>query len=166
MPTWFTALRAHAIFPLLLYLPISQALRDNHYPFSHFPMYSNPTEKPLNIHSLTDGEGRLLAIMRSTGVTPSHMSKMYGGYLKSLLGKEPALAEKQQRAARTEEQLSPLAAQAVLEVLREQSLKRGQQWQLRQAIQLRESRVGFGPEGFQETQHVLATLPALQEVKP
>jgi hypothetical protein len=161
MPPWFNALRAHALFPILLYLPLSQALRDNHYPVSHFPMYSNPTAKPLNIHSLTDATGTLLPVMNSCGVTPSHMSKMYGGYLKKMISDEPKNAHREGRAPRGEEELFPLAAQEVLRVLREHSLKRGQKWQLRQAIQLRESQVGFSPAGFTEAQHVLATLPAM-----
>ena len=166
MPTWFTALRAHALFPVLLYLPLSQALRDNHYPVSHFPMYSNPTDKPLNIHSLTDATGKLLPIMNTSGVTPSHMSKMYGGYLKKMLADEPKLAGKLKQVPRTEEELSPLAAREVLLVLRQSSLKRSQKWQLRQSIQLRESRVGFGQSGFTETQQVLATLPAMEGGQP
>jgi hypothetical protein len=165
MSTGFQRLRRHAIFPILLYLPLSQALRDNHYPVSHFPMYSQPTAKPLKIHLLTDEQGQLIPVLPRAGVTPSHMSKMYGGYHKALIQKDAAAAAKENRPAATEESLMPEAALSVLKVLRKQSLKRKEKQHLRGSIQLRESQIGFGDGAFVETTQVLATLPAM-EVKP
>jgi hypothetical protein len=156
----------HAIIPILLYLPLSQALRDNFYPVSHFPMYSQPTDKPLKIHMLTDGKGNLLPVMTRSGVTPSHMSKMYGGYHKDLIQKDAKAANKEGRAPVSEESLMPAAAKKVLEVLRKQSLTRKAAEHLTEELQLRESQVGFGDAGFVEEVQVLATLPAMTEVKP
>jgi hypothetical protein len=157
-------LSRHAIFPVLLYLPLSQMVRDQ-YPISHFPMYSNPTEKPLKIHRLTNGQGELLPVLTRAGVTPSHMSKMWGSYLKKLLEKEAKQAKAEGREVRSEETFFEPAAVEVLEVLRQQSLKRTKNKHLREEIQLRETQVGFGDGRFIETDSVLGRLPAM-EVKP
>jgi hypothetical protein len=162
MSPWFQRLQRHAIFPILLYLPLSQALRDNFYPVSHFPMYSNPTSKPLKIHSLTDEEGKLLAVLTHSGVTPSHMSKMYGGFLKEKINQERKLAAKEGRSVKPEEDFFQAAAVEVLTVLRKQSLKRPAARQLRQSIQLRESQVSVGAGAFEEKMEVLGSLPAME----
>jgi hypothetical protein len=162
---WYRRLRRHALFPILLYLPLSQAVRDD-YPISHFPMYSNPTSKPLKIHSLTDAAGNLIPIIPNSGVTPSHMSKMFGGYMKDLIQQEERSAKKEKRSPRDELDFELPAAISTLEVLRKQSLKRASKCHLTQALQLRETQVSCGHSGFTETEKVLATLPAMEVQQP
>lgn len=66
----------HPIFPLIVYLPVTQLIRDN-YPFSHYPMYSKPNSEALSFQYLADAEGKPLPIKWHTGITPSQLSKRY-----------------------------------------------------------------------------------------
>lgn len=72
----------HAVFPLLVYLVLTQVLREN-YPFSHYPMYSKPNSESLDIQYLADGEGKPLPVVWFTGITPSKLSKLMGDRLKT-----------------------------------------------------------------------------------
>jgi hypothetical protein len=60
---------------LAIYCLISVQLQEN-YPFSHFPMYSNPSpERPYYI--IADGSGKPLPIAALTGVTCPKVGKIY-----------------------------------------------------------------------------------------
>lgn len=131
----WSRLRRHAVFPLLVYLVLTQVFRDN-YPFSHYPMYSKPTSKPLPFQYLADAEGKPLAVGTRTGITPSQVGKMYG--------------EKKRKFPNPHD-----AAMEVLKDLRARSEKRKGR-ELPQRIQLIETTIGFKPGGFTETNRVLA----------
>jgi hypothetical protein len=60
---------------LVLYCVVSVNLQEN-YPFSHFPMYSNPSaERPYYV--LADGSGNPLPIATLTGITCPKVGKLY-----------------------------------------------------------------------------------------
>jgi hypothetical protein len=60
---------------LAIYCVLSVLLQEN-YPFSHFPMYSNPSpERPYYI--LADGQGQPLPTASLTGVTCPKIGKIY-----------------------------------------------------------------------------------------
>jgi hypothetical protein len=60
---------------LLIYCLVSVWLQEN-YPFSHFPMYSNPSaERPY--YMVTDGDGQPLPIGTLTGITCPKVGKIY-----------------------------------------------------------------------------------------
>ncbi len=60
---------------LLLYCLVSVFLQEN-YPFSHFPMYSNPSrERPY--YMVSDGDGNPIPIDTLTGVTCPKIGKIY-----------------------------------------------------------------------------------------
>lgn len=60
---------------LVLYCLVSVQLQEN-YPFSHFPMYSNPSaERPY--YMIADGDGQPLPIGTLTGITCPKVGKIY-----------------------------------------------------------------------------------------
>jgi hypothetical protein len=60
---------------LLLYCLVSVFLQEN-YPFSHFPMYSNPSpERPY--YMISDGDSNPIPIATLTGVTCPKIGKIY-----------------------------------------------------------------------------------------
>jgi hypothetical protein len=129
-------LRRHAVFPLLAYLVLSQALREN-YPFSHYPMYSQPSSRPLSFQFLADGSGNPLPVAWHTGMTPSQVGKLHGTRKKTH-GDDAAAA-----------------AADVLAFLRTQNAKRKGR-ELPARIQLMETAIGFEHGGFAESNRVLA----------
>jgi hypothetical protein len=161
--SWWRRLRVHPIFPLLCILPLTQAIRDE-YPFSHYPMYSQPTDRDLYFQYLADANGKPIAALTHTGISPSQLGKKYSRHKSILIKKE----EK-----RTGQKLDDLqdgelamkikgeAANVALVFLREQSLKRKPGLQLNGEIQLIEVALGFGDGKFTERQRLLARLPAL-----
>jgi hypothetical protein len=126
----------HAVFPLLVYLVLSQALREN-YPFSHYPMYSQPSSRPLKFQYLADGSGKPLPVSWHTGVTPSQVGKLHGTRNKK------------------HDDDAAAAAMDVLAFLRTQNAKRKGR-ELPARIQLIETSIGFDHGGFAESNRVLA----------
>lgn len=60
---------------LVIYCLVSVWLQEN-YPFSHFPMYSNPSaERPY--YMIADGDGQPLPIGTLTGITCPKVGKIY-----------------------------------------------------------------------------------------
>jgi hypothetical protein len=132
--TW-ARLRRHAVFPLLVYLVLTQVLRES-YPFSHYPMYSRPTSRPLKFQFLADGAGAPLPVAWHTGITPSKVGKMYGDR------KEKFETERE-------------AALDVLAYLRKQNSRRKGR-ALPERIQLFETEIGLKAGGFSESNRLLA----------
>lgn len=130
------ALLRHPVFPLLVYLVLAQLIREN-YPFSHYPMYSQPGSDALKFQFVADGEGHPLPISWHTGVTPSQVCKMHG--------------DRKRKHSQDEHK----AAMEVLAFLRTQNSKRKGR-QLPDRIQLIETSVGIEGGGFSESNRVLA----------
>ena len=47
----------HPTFPLIVLVLLTQIFRDE-FPFSHYPMYSKPTSRPLKWQYMADGDGK------------------------------------------------------------------------------------------------------------
>ena len=68
-------LKVSPIAALLVYTGLSLAIEEN-YPFSNYPMYSNPSpERPY--YTITDGDGQALPIQTKTGITCPKIGKIY-----------------------------------------------------------------------------------------
>ena len=128
-------LKISPISALLIYTVVSLMAKEN-YPLSNYPMYSNPTSRPLKFQFLADASGNPLPVGWHTGVTPSQVGKMTGNR-KQELSSEKA------------------AATSVLEFLRTQNAKRKGR-ELPARIQLIETSIGFDHNQFVETNRVLA----------
>lgn len=59
---------------MLLYITVSQQLGEN-YPFSHYPMYSNPSAER-HFFVVTDDKGEAFPIVTHTGVTAPQVGKI------------------------------------------------------------------------------------------
>ena len=151
---WFRSLRRHAIFPILVYIVVSMVLKEN-YPFSHFPMYSKPTARPLSYSYIADGTGRggalgePVPLLYYTGLTPSALHKSLGHY-KGRYEKDESLSK---------EEIASRAGADVLEYVRERNAPR-QKWGskrfLPETIQYVRVRISYGDGTFIETPEVIA----------
>ncbi len=138
---WWKRLTQCAVFPLLVYLALTQAFREN-YPFSHYPMYSKPNSEALCIQFLADGDGKPLPVAWHTGVTPSKVAKLHANRMKKFHDDKAAAVD-------------------VLSFLREQNAgRRGRE--LPQRIELIETTLAFKDDGIVESSRMLAedTAPA------
>lgn len=79
-PRWLR-ITHHAVFPLLIYVLLTQVFREN-YPFSHYPMYSKPNSEELHLQFLADADGKPLPVVWHTGITPSKVAKLHANRLK------------------------------------------------------------------------------------
>jgi hypothetical protein len=145
-PRWRPWVR-HPVFPLLVLVLLTQIFRDE-FPFSHYPMYSKPTSRPLKWQYMADGDGKPLAHVYHTGISPSQVGKMHGTNKKHFA---------------TEEQ----AALEVLKYMRNMNAKRPKR-PLPEHITLIETQIGFGDGQFIETNRVLAehVLPPKERKTP
>ena len=146
---WWMRLLRHPVFPLIVLVLLTQVFRDE-FPFSHYPMYSNPTSRPLKWQYMADGDGKPLAHVYHTGISPSQVGKMHG-------------TNKKHFATEGE------AAMEVLKYMRNMNAKRPKR-PLPERITLIETQIGFGDGHFIETNRVLAehVLPTKlqQQQKP
>jgi hypothetical protein len=133
-PFWKRVIR-HPIFPLLVYLALTQLIRDN-YPFSHYPMYSKPRPGPIYVEFLADESGKPLRVLWHTGITASKVAKLHANRLKKFHDENAAAAD-------------------VLVFLREANTRRPGR-ELPPCIRLVQSRLEFENGGVVETQKTLA----------
>ena len=132
---WWKRLTRWAVFPLLVYLALTQAFREN-YPFSHYPMYSKPNSDSLSIQFLADGDGKPLRVAWHTGVTPSKVAKLHANRMKKHRDDQAAALD-------------------VLSFLRQQNAdRRGRE--LPQSISLVEMTLAYKEGGIVESKRVLA----------
>lgn len=68
-------LKISPLSTLLIYCLLSVMIREN-YPFSNFPMYSNPSPERM-YYALADGDGKVLPIATLTGITSPKIGKIY-----------------------------------------------------------------------------------------
>jgi hypothetical protein len=143
---------------------ITQAARDE-YPFSHYPMYSQPSTRPLLFPYVADAQGQPLPISSHTGITPSQVGKKFGRTHVIMLeeaeertGRDMDDLEKDPQA---NAEIKRAAAEVTLKFLRAQSLKRKAERHLKGELQLIEVALSFGDGAFRETKETIATLPAI-----
>ncbi len=63
------------ITTLLIYCVLSVMFKEN-FPFSNFPMYSNPSPERM-YYALADGDGKILPVATLTGITSPKIGKIY-----------------------------------------------------------------------------------------
>lgn len=132
---WWKRLIRSAVFPLLVYVALTQVFREN-YPFSHYPMYSKPNSESLCMQFLADGDGKPLPVAWHTGVTPSKVAKLHANRMRN---------HRDETAASLD----------VLNFLREQNAdRRGRE--LPQSITLVETTLAYSGGGIVESNRVLA----------
>jgi hypothetical protein len=125
----------HPVFPFLVYLVLTQLIRDN-YPFSHYPMYSKPNSESLAFQYLADGQGNPLPVRWHTGMSPSQLAKRF----RTDMRKNPS-----------EEK----AAQELLADIRERNQQRPKH-ALPERIQLMEDKLSFNDGKLVENKRVIA----------
>jgi hypothetical protein len=125
----------HPVFPFLVYLVLTQLIRDN-YPFSHYPMYSKPNSESLSFQYLADEKGNPLPIRWATGMSPSQLSKIH----RNRMGKNSS---------------EQAAALDVLQFVREQNHQR-KGHELPEQIRLMEKHMAFTNGQLTESSRMLA----------
>jgi hypothetical protein len=156
--SWLGRLRRHPIFPLLLLIPITQIVRD-HYPISHYPMYSRPNYEESVFFFVGDTDQKPVPVKLESGISVSQVGKKYRFHKLELIQKE----EKKGRlfGQLTPEDISEIESTAgikTLKFIREQSLKRRRESDLTDELRLVEVRLFFNGEKFEEKNQILATL--------
>ncbi|WP_050031249.1 hypothetical protein [Verrucomicrobium sp. BvORR034] len=155
--TRWKRLRRHPVFPLLVFVVLAQIVRDN-YPFSHYPMYCNPTSRPLPFQYLADRNQQPLPVVWHTGVTPSRVGKKFGYHKSQLIEEDIKQAKKENRDPRPESDFKPEAGHDVLVFLRKQSLLRKPHRHLPEDVLLMEVTLSFADDGFHENHKVVGRL--------
>jgi hypothetical protein len=140
--------------PVVGFVVFSLVVRET-YPFSHFSMYSRPSARPLPFHYLADSAGRPLPVMKHTRISCAAMGKKMGNE-KGKLEDEDA---RRGGPPRSRDDIKALAGRAVLEDLRERSLKQRQKWHLLEQVQLVEVLITIRDGQAHETARTVATLP-------
>lgn len=138
--------RTSPVTSLLIFCVLSLVLKEN-YPFSNFPMYTNPSPES-SYFSITDGEGNDLPIARLTGVTCPKVGKIFK--------KKAAESQKKQRVKPAD--LSAEVTQAIgaeiFQYLRESAL--ALRTDLPAKLQLRHTRIAYEDGRIRETPQILA----------
>lgn len=156
-PSRWQKLLRHPVFPLLCFVLLAQIIRDN-YPFSHYPMYANPSDKPLPFQFLTDAKGNPLPVVWHTGITPSRVVKKFGTRRLELYEAEEKLARREKREPKPEDYFKEQAGRETLEFLRKQSHGRPQRKHLPEDILLMETIISYENGHIQEVTDVVGRL--------
>lgn len=148
---WFKRLRKHAVFPVVAYIAVSMVLKEN-YPFSHFPMYSDPSSKPLSYSYIADGTGKdgalgePLPLLYHTGLSPSKIDKRFGHHR----------GEFEDDDSLSQAQIDSRAAAKVLDYIRKRNEPRRPKRALPETVQYVRVRITHGDDVFIETPAVVA----------
>ena len=126
-----------------------------HYPFSNFPMFGNPSAGPVDYYFLTDAEGRPLAARATAGVTAPAIKKMIAR----------GVAEERRKAGTARPSKSggdevQRAAHVVLRKLHRDASRSPmalEPWP--SGVTLRQGLIHSAPQGFRETFRIVAVLP-------
>jgi len=153
----------HPFFCLPLLVAGSLLLEDDAYPFSHFPMYSDPDESENYLYlakpdSDGDGEPDALPVRTLTGLTAPKIKKMYKRYLKDYavdIGKKDTDLSDEERAK---------IGREILAYYREQGIARNSE--MPEELMLFEVWIEYdeaGKGGFTETTTLIARQKAADE---
>ncbi|MDB6117095.1 MAG: hypothetical protein JWO08_876 [Verrucomicrobiaceae bacterium] len=121
---------------LPVFCALSLQLKEN-YPFSHFPMYGNPTPVSQYYH-LTDGEGKPLPIATLTGKTAPKLGKMLRSY------RDERMKEIKPKVKDLSKEDWALVCQKVLDYLRQQAAVKHMQLPAKMKIMSTEIRYADG----------------------
>lgn len=81
-PLW-QRLLFHPLMSLPAFVLLTQELEEKVYPFSHFPMYSNPADWDDYIY-LTDAAGQVVPITHHTGLSAAKLNKILNNKMKEV----------------------------------------------------------------------------------
>jgi len=131
----------HPIFPIIV-LIFSVQLIGEHYPFSPFSMFSNPSTKPHHLFYLADNEGDPLPLTFHTGMSAARLTKMFKSYREKISEGE---SEKY-----TEQEVEKMAGEKLIKYLTKIADSRGEKRRLPLSLQLMELEISFDKQGLRE----------------
>lgn len=79
-PLWRRVL-LHPLMAVPLFIVLTQQLGEKGYPFSNFPMYSNPSDWDDYIY-LTDGQDQPIGIQPHVGISSAKLNKVFNNTMK------------------------------------------------------------------------------------
>lgn len=159
---WFSALRRHPVFPILVFILASKLIGE-FYPISPFSMYSNPTSRPLRYCYVADGSGKAIPIHFHTSISPSRITKMQRHNRTEVEeAHELAMKRGEVDTPLTDAEIRRQAGLIVLNYLVERSVKKKKEEKLLTGKDLQLVEVAISIEGGQliESPVVVAELPA------
>jgi hypothetical protein len=115
-----------------------------HYPFSNFPMYGNPSAAPVDYYFLTDAAGEPLPTGKLTGDTAPKLKKRLNSSLNDWAKANPALGKSKMPA-----EVRARITRGILDGFVQQSNQRGTP--LPDRVQLWRGDIISTPRGFYET---------------
>jgi hypothetical protein len=115
-----------------------------HYPFSNFPMYGNPSRVPVDYYFLTDADGVPLPTTKLTGDTAPKIKKRLNTSLKEWADAHPKIGRTNMPA-----EIRAGITRNILDTFVQQSKNRGTP--LPDRVQLWQGKIYPSPMGFYET---------------
>lgn len=157
------AQRFRSFFPLLAFAAVSLAVKE-HYPFSHYPMYSNPRDGVIRLYGIQDaGTGELLPMKSHSGLSAGKLSKKMGSEVRETVQRKRGQAEEPSGGWASDPSVRREAAQGALAYFVSLAAKRRSQ-QLPARVQLVEMTVWKEDGAYRETSEILAELETGGEV--
>lgn len=144
--------------PALLFVVLSQVAGEC-YPLSRYAMYSNPSAEPLSFQFLADGAGVPVPTREVLGVSSTSLMKMISGIEGEIEEKERKEARREGRNMRSEAELRAVAAEHVLDYVRDRAAGRkpkANRRKLPQHIMMMENTVSVESGRLVERTRVLA----------
>lgn len=148
-------LKMSPIGALLIYTFLSLELKEN-YPFSHYPMYSNPSDER-HYYLITDGSGQPIPIQTLTGVTCPKIGKIFRKKAEELAKKHDVKAK----------DLSPEGVQEVCDEMFAQLRQEaeGRQQTLPDRLQLKKSFISYQDSKVVENVELIGTETPTQNAR-
>lgn len=113
----------HPLMPMLLFVILSQVTGEC-YPFSRYAMYSNPCAEPMKFQFVADASGIPVPTREVLGLSSTSLMKMISGVEGKMEREELKQAKAQGREVKTETQLRAVAAENVLDYVRDHAAGR------------------------------------------
>ncbi len=90
VPPWLRTTVRHPVFPLLPFVVFLAIVKEN-YPFTNYPMYSNPGPGPISYYYLADSTGTPIPVSSHCGITSPRMKRLYERKVAQLRRSRPDL---------------------------------------------------------------------------
>jgi len=131
----------HPIFPLII-LIFSVQLTGEHYPFSPFSMFANPSQKPHRLYFLANNDGDPLPTSYHIGMTAARITKMFKNYRDGMI--------EDNTGKHTVQEIEKIAGEKLLKYLIKIAHSRGEKRQLPLPLQLMEIEISCDDKGPRE----------------
>jgi len=157
---WFSKLRQHPIFPLLLLIPMTQIIRDE-FPISHYPMFSRPSMSDVTFVYVSGPDAKPLPVKTESGISVAQVGKKFAHHKRELIRKFAKIGRHYDQM--TNDELAQVEKEAAIETLnfvRGQSLKRRPGSDLTGELRLNEVKLVFLGDTYSEIAKTLAILPS------